>query len=143
VPDNALAEIVGADPKLLNEPGEIPIPAARRGASAREPWRALLRSRYPEGRRFELCRLIADAAEMTNSERLLPATTAKTSRQKFQRAFAQEFLCPVEALIQTLGTSHPEDDEIEAAAAHFQVSPLLVRTTLVNHRILPRDELAL
>lgn len=143
VPDTALADIVGADPKLLSEPGDIPIPAARRGASVRDPWRALLRSRYREGRRFELCRLIADAAEAAEGERLLPATTAKTSRQKFQRAFAQEFLCPVAALIEALDTSHPEDDEIEAATKHFQVSPLLVRTTLVNHKILPRDELSL
>jgi len=143
IPDKALAEIVGADPKLLSEAGDIPIAAARRGNGARAPWRALLRSRYPEGRRFELCRLIGDAADATGEDRLLPATAAKTSRQKFQRAFAQEFLCPVRALIETLGTSHPEDDEIEAAAAHFQVSPLLVRTTLVNHKIVPRDELAM
>lgn len=141
--DNALADIVGADAKLLSEAGEIPIPAARRGNGARAPWRALLRSRYREGRRFELCRLIADTAEIADGERLLPATTAKTSRQRFQRAFAQEFLCPVDALIERLGTSHPEDDEIEAAAKHFQVSPLLARTTLVNHKILPRDELAM
>jgi hypothetical protein len=100
-----------------------------------------LRSRYREGRRFELCRLVADAAEFGEDERLLPATVAKTSRQKFQRAFAQEFLCPVEALIEALGTSHPEEDEIEAAARHFEVSPLLVRTMLVNNKVLPRDEL--
>jgi hypothetical protein len=143
VADQTLADIVGADPKLLSEPGDIPIPAARRAASQRAHWRALLRSRWPEGRRFELCRLIADAAAVQAGERLLPATTAKTSRQKFQRAFAQEFLCPVEALIRRLGTEHPEDDDMEAAAAHFQVSPLLVRTTLVNNKILPRDELAL
>lgn len=143
VPDKTLAQIVGAGSKLLSEPGDIPIPAARRGASERDSWRALLRSRYREGRRFELCRLIADAAEVAEGERLLPATTAKTSRQKFQRAFAQEFLCPVEALIGWIGTGHPEDDEMEAAAKHFQVSPLLVRTTLVNNRILPRDQLAL
>jgi hypothetical protein len=142
IADETLTDIVGADAKLLGEPGDIPIPAARRGVSGRDPWRALLRSRYREGRRFELCRLIADAAQVPEGERLLPATTAKTSRQKFQRTFAQEFLCPVEALIASLGTSHPEDDEIEAAAAHFQVSPLLVRTTLVNNRILPRDQLA-
>lgn len=142
VPDKTLADIVGADLKLLSEPGDIPIAAARRGASAPHPWQALLRSRYREGRRFELCRLIADAADLAEGEWLLPATTAKTSRQKFQRAFAQEFLCPVEALIRSLGTNHPEDEEIEPAAAHFQVSPLLVRTTLVNNKILPRDELA-
>jgi hypothetical protein len=128
VADKALVEIAGASPRLLSEPADIPIPAARRGASEPDPWRALLRSRYRVGRRFELRRLMADVAELVVSDRLLPATMAKTSRQKFQRAFAQEFLCPVEALIESLGTGHPEDDEIEAAAAHFRVSPLLVRT---------------
>lgn len=143
VSDKRLTEIVGVDQKLLAQPADIPIPAARRGASSRDPWRALLHSRYREGRRFELSRLIADTATVAEGERLAPATTAKTSRQKFQRAFAQEFLCPIGALIETLGTSHPDEDDIEAAAKHFQVSPLLVRTTLVNHKILPRDQLAL
>jgi hypothetical protein len=143
VTDGILGEIIGADPRLLREPGNIPIPAARRGHAMRDPWRGLLRSRYRQGRRFELCRLIAAAAEVAEGDRLLPATTAKTSRQKFQRAFAQEFLCPLDALIKSLGTSRPGDDEIQAAASHFQVSPLLVRTTLVTNKILPHDELVL
>jgi hypothetical protein len=142
VADKTLLDIAGADARLLSEPADIPIPAAKRAAAEPDPWCALLRARYRVGRRFELCRLIADAAVLAESDRLLSATMAKTSRQKFQRAFAQEFLCPVEALIESLGASQPGDDEIEAAAAHFQVSPLLVRTTLVNNGILPRDQLA-
>ena len=34
------------------------------------------------------------------------------------------------------------DDEIDEAAQHFTVSPLLVRTTLVNKGILERDSLS-
>jgi hypothetical protein len=143
IPDKTLLDIVGAGPALLSEPGDTPIAAARRGESERAPWRLLLRSRHHEGRRFELCRLIADAAAARAGERLLPATNAKTSRQKFQRAFAQEFLCPIQALVAWLGTSHPEDEELEAAARYFQVSPLLVRTALVDNGTLPRDPLAL
>jgi len=33
-----------------------------------------------------------------NSDRFLPVTSMKTAREKFQRAFAQEFLFPAEAL---------------------------------------------
>ena len=101
----------------------------------------MLRSRWPTGQRFELCRLIADALIAPDGELLLPATTAYTSRQKFQRAFAQEFLCPFESLMERLGSSSPEDEDIEEAAAYFEVSPLLIRTTLVNKNILRRDQL--
>ena len=38
-----------------------------------------------------------------------------------------------------LGKAAPGDDDIEDAAAHFLVSPRLVYTTLVNHRVLPRE----
>jgi hypothetical protein len=40
-----------------------------------------------------------------------------------------------------IGSAAPDDEAIEEAAAHFQVSPLLVRTNLVTKKILPRDQL--
>jgi len=82
--------------------------------------------------------LIADGLVAPDGERLLPATAAKTSRQKFQRSFAQEFLCPSKALLERLGSSPPEDEDIENAAQYFEVSPLLVRSKLANEGILPR-----
>ena len=43
------------------------------------------------GRRFTLARLVADHLASRVEERLLPATNVSTSKQQFQRAFAQEF----------------------------------------------------
>ena len=93
-------------------------------------------------RRFAVSRLIGDNLYFANQERLLPTTHVKTSRQKFQRAFAQEFLCPIAALLEKMQTSQPDEDDISEAATHFHVSPLMVRTTLVNHHQLDREALA-
>jgi Zn-dependent peptidase ImmA (M78 family) len=72
---------------------------------------------------------------------LLPATRLYTQRQKFQRAFAQEFLCPYTELKSYLGSGRLDDEAIEDAASYFQVSPLLIRTTLVNKGMLERNVL--
>jgi Zn-dependent peptidase ImmA (M78 family) len=84
---------------------------------------------------------LGDHLSYSNGERLIPATDAKTSRQQFQRAFAQEFLCPFDALLEKINTTQPNDDDIAEAAAHFEVSPLMVRTTLVNKGELDRETL--
>jgi hypothetical protein len=96
----------------------------------------------PTTRRFAVSRLIGDQLWFDNQERLFPATHAKTSRQKFQRAFAQEFLCPIHELLKMIPAQNPDEDDISEAAKHFQVSPLLIRTTLVNHHELGREALA-
>lgn len=91
-------------------------------------------------RRFAICRLIGDRFwDKDDNGTLSAATDAATGRQKFQRAFAQELLCPFESLIDYLKTDCPNEDDIEDVADHFQVSPHLVHTTLVNHHVLPRD----
>ncbi|HEY7216595.1 MAG TPA: hypothetical protein VIC28_18385, partial [Thermoanaerobaculia bacterium] len=140
VHNDELVRLVGADPSLITgqSPGNVPMPAARWISRDREAWSVILRSRWEVGKRFELCRLIADGLVAPEGELLLPATAAKTSRQKFQRAFAQEFLCPNEALLERLGSLPPEDEDIESAAQYFEVSPLLVRSKLANLDILPR-----
>ena len=89
------------------------------------------------GRRITLSRLVADHIISPQEERLLPSTPVGTSRQKFQRAFAQEFLCPINDLQDFLGAA-PADDDIDDVAAHFEVSPLMVKTTLVNKGIMER-----
>ena len=93
------------------------------------------------GRRFALARLVADHITAPQDELLLPLTRAHTSRQKFQRAFAQEFLCPIEELEAFLGIARPGDDEIDDAAAYFEVSPLTIKTTRVNKGIMERETL--
>lgn len=138
--NDELAGLVGADPSLITGQvsTNVPMPAARWTTPDREAWSVILRSRWEVGKRFDLCRLIADGLVAPEGELLLPATNAKTSRQKFQRAFAQEFLCPSDTLLERLGSLPPEDEEIESAAQYFQVSPLLVRSKLANLNILPR-----
>lgn len=101
-----------------------------------------LNSRNSTTRRFGLCRIIGDHLYSSTDERLIPATHTKTSRQKIQRAFAQEFLCPIEALRARIQTENPDDDDIVDAAKYFHVSPLLVRTTLVNKGDIDREALA-
>lgn len=73
-------------------------------------------TRSPAGRRFLLARLVADHLASRVEEVLLPATRVITSRQQFQRAFAQEFLCPYHSLSETIDTDGPDEDDIEYAA---------------------------
>jgi hypothetical protein len=101
-----------------------------------------LHSRIPANRRFALSRLIGDHLYFKNGEKLIPATHAGTVRQKFQRAFAQELLCPHAALLEKMQTDHPDQDDIVEAAKYFHVSDWVVTSTLVNKGQLDRSSLA-
>lgn len=83
-------------------------------------------------RRFSVARLLGDHLDTPESETLLPITKAKTARQKFQRAFAQELLCPIQGLVEWLDTEAPDEEQIENAADFFHVSPMVVEHTLEN-----------
>jgi hypothetical protein len=141
-----LAEIADAPVDFLTRaPGED-TGTWMDGIGYREPrdgtgFRAIIRSPFPSNRRFHFARLLADDILAASGERLLPVTRAKTARQKFQRAFAAELLCPFEEL-QSMLPAAPDDDDVETAARHFEVSPLLVRTSLVNKSRLPRERLS-
>jgi Zn-dependent peptidase ImmA (M78 family) len=87
--------------------------------------------------------LVADHLYAPGEDRILPATDAKTARQKFRRSFAQEFLCPFDDLRAYIDDRPLSDEIIEEAADYFQVSPLLTKTTLVNRGLLSRDALEL
>jgi len=141
-----LAEIANIAPEQLAsaEVGRVPYSAALREP---EGGHLVFRTRHEHGRRFALGRLMGDMFYSPEGEKLAAATHASTSRQKFQRAFSQELLCPFESLRNFLGVAEdmdeideqhlPDDDAIEEAAAHFHVSPMLIQGTLVNHNILP------
>ena len=98
-------------------------------------FRIVLHQPRETGRRLTLARLIGDYLAEPEGH-LLPATPAKTSRQKFQQAFAQEFLCPFNDLMEVLNTNTPGEDDIEEASAHFNVSPLTITRTLEHKGIL-------
>jgi len=93
--------------------------------------------RYRSTRRFEAARFLADMLAAPAEDHWLPATGTKTARQKLQRAFAAEFLCPIAILREHLN-GDLSDEAIEEAGEYFDVSPLMVRSHLANNGLLPR-----
>ena len=133
-----LAKIAGVPGDALSEGGgEAPFGFAL--DSDRES-RVVLRSKWEAGRRFELARLLGDRIANMAGDRLLPATRSYTYRQKLQRSFAAELLCPFEVLEDMLRGDHSAE-AIDDAAYHFNVSERTVRTLLVNHGRLEREDL--
>ncbi len=102
--------------------------------------RIVLRPKWETGRRFELARLVGDRLAGSGTGKLFPATRSHTYRQQLQRSFAAELLCPFEALMDLL-TGDFSSEAIEDAAQHFNVSDLTVRTLLVNHHQIERDDI--
>lgn len=115
--------------------------AGVRSDYASDRFNVLLNRSHPNSRRFGLARLVADHIVTNEEDMLLPATDSKTSRQKFQRAFAQEFLCPFSELQEYFNYEIPSSDDVHDAADYFDVSPLMIQTTLVNKRVLDREYL--
>ena len=98
----------------------------------------LFRKRNRPALRFEAARFVAEEILTPKQESWLPATDTSTARQKVQRAFAAEFLCPIGALRDFLnGDFSPE--AIEEAGEYFGVSELAVKSHLANHRQIPFD----
>ena len=91
------------------------------------------RKRNPAGRRFELARFLGEYLRPPTYEaRWLASTDLSTSRQKYQRAFAAEFLCPIEALISFLDGDF-SSYAIEEAVAKFDVSEKTIESLLLNN----------
>jgi hypothetical protein len=92
----------------------------------------VLKSKYETGKRFGLARLLGDRIATRVVGKLRPSTGASTYRQKLQRSFAAEFLCPFDALSGMLSGDF-SDDAIADVSQHFSVSGHTVRTLLMNH----------
>ena len=117
--------------------GWTPTGKAKASVAGRKPDGAMnyvSRKKHPIGKRFEFARFIADHAYGVNSDRprWLVATDLSTSRQKFQRAFAAEFLCPIESLVDYMEHDFSET-AVEDAANHFAVSEVTVNASLMNN----------
>ena len=132
-----LADMVGVQPGALEDaPGEVPVSFELQESSQA---RIALRSKWETGRRFDLARLLGDRVfSGGDHERLRAVTRSYTYRQKAQRAFAAEFLAPIDAVDDYLGGDYAEDRQDEAAR-YFQVSPFMVRSLLVNNDRLGRN----
>ena len=140
--DAALAAVLSTSVTLFQDSG--PATGQRLGLAVRtngsERVKILLHRRNPPGRRFEAARLFADGLVAGVGDHWLPATDAKMARQKFQRAFAAEFLCPIGGLRERLNGDHSEDALTEAGD-YFGVSSWAVRSHLALNGDLPLFDL--
>lgn len=144
VPNSALEQALGLPSRLLrkritpSEKGGMTVGILRRDA---EHVAIALKSTMLSSRRFNLTRLLGDLYVRDKEDTLLPVTDSRMYRQQFQRAFAQEVLCPFESLRGFLGDSEEiPDDDIDAVAEHYGVSSWLVRSELMNNNVISRDE---
>jgi hypothetical protein len=137
--DGALADLLHIPTNSLNPNGAsgVPMGLAVRGED-HEELKLLFRKRNRPGRRFEAARFIADHLRAGEGDRWLPVTDAATARQKVQRAFAAEFLCPIDSLRDHLGNEF-SSEAFEDAAEHFGISEMAVKSHLASHRLIPRS----
>lgn len=137
VPQDRFAQLMGHNVTIDRTDGGALAAGFRLPASAhRVKFRGI--RRHSTSRRFEAARLLAEFLDGPAEDALLPITDAATARQKVQRAFAQEFLCPVDALQRMLSLPSPSDAQLEDAAHLFDVSELTVRSALVNRGLVDR-----
>ena len=135
----ALGDALGETPDAI----EVVIQPRRFGAAALldgvvtsdangRPAFAIRRGR-DEARRFQFCRGLAEVLVSPGSDALL--TQARTDRQQRNRAFAAEFLAPSSGLRARVSGPAVDEDEVDALAAEFGVSPWLIAHQLWNHEI--------
>ncbi|MFA7239570.1 MAG: hypothetical protein WC091_05605 [Sulfuricellaceae bacterium] len=90
----------------------------------------------PYVRRFELARQLGDAVWQKGADFGI-VSRSKSDRQKFQRAFAQNLLCPFEHLQHVIDVNDPTPEARQKAARNFGVHPSVVRNQLVYKGYLP------
>lgn len=138
LPDRRLADLYGASESALSRSGgNTGIAYALDGGGKS---RTVFRSKWKTGRRFEMARLLGDRLLDGIDEPFRPATRASTWRQKMQRAFASELLCPIDSLVGAMKNDY-SDDAKEEAADLFQVSPLVVAWRLADKGLVGRDDM--
>ena len=138
--DAKLSEVFAfSDAGVISQPH--PAPPALLGLAVRarrdDSLRLTFRGWRRVSRRFELARFLCESLSAPDEDLWLPSTDAATARQKVQRAFAAEFLMPIQELKQVVG-SEPTNEGIENAADLFGVSPLAVRSHLANNNLIAR-----
>jgi hypothetical protein len=134
IADQILWDLLGLTETQVNK---YPEPVCRLAAVARPHTDGSIdfvpRKRHPTARRFELARFLGDhLREASDSTHWLTATDLTTSRQKFQRAFAAELLCPIDSLNSFLDNDYSESAQ-EDAAEYFKVSNETVASLLINN----------
>jgi hypothetical protein len=139
ISDEALAERLSLNVSKLREThSNAPLSFGVRG-TRNGKLGLLLNRTHDEGRRFDTARLLGDYLGFDHDEKILPATNAMTRRQKFQRAFAAEFLCP-SRMIQS---QYSNLDQRTVAKAVDEISTdYIVSEQVVLHHMENRNVLA-
>lgn len=139
VDDRLLFGLLGVTRRQVEESQTQPMPMTLGRSHGEGSYEVFARKRNPVGRRFEWARLLGDAlmGETDGESAWLVSSDCASARQRRQRAFAAEFLCPFSPLEEMLDGDYSESARDEAAE-RFQVSPQVVEATLINHGCLPR-----
>ncbi|WP_205630878.1 hypothetical protein [Pannonibacter phragmitetus] len=140
ISDKTLTEMAGASETVLKTDQQGTVGFAFAIDDERDKGHLVLRSKWLNGRRFELARVIGDRLMASSANKLFPATKAHTYRQKMQRAFAAELLSPFNEVEEALNGDYSAENQSDVAQ-YFNVSELTIRTLLVNHHRIPRDKI--
>ncbi|MYD91296.1 MAG: hypothetical protein F4Y08_13325 [Caldilineaceae bacterium SB0662_bin_9] len=136
VNNQVLAGLAGTSPCAV-ENHEVSGPFTWVFAPGDTQGRIVLRSNWLTSRRFDMARVVGDRVfSMTScvsAEPLSPATSSYSYRQKAQRSFAAELLCPWHAIEDDFEEGF-DDAVIERVAAQFQVSERVVENQLDNNQ---------
>ncbi len=142
ISDARLADLMGVPGQTFAKRAVMPSrPQIGLAIRHDERLRLLFHRRNRPGRRFEAARFMVDHVVSPPEERWLLSAGTGTARQKVQRAFAAEFLCPFGALEEFLADDYSAET-IEDAGDHFGVSGLAVKSQLANHGRIPHDAVA-
>lgn len=141
--DAKLAEILGQRFPLTggDATSETSVPGAFRARDGGGSARVRLGVSRRSSQRFAVARILGMGAQLPSNEQVLALTGAKTATQKAARSFAQELLLPwaeLDALTDERGTG---ESTISWIADRYEVSEMLVETTLVNRGKLDRERL--
>ena len=139
VTNRCLAEMAGAPERVLSDTDSASDHLSFEwDAPGRS--RMVLRSKWETGRRFDLARLLAERLlSPGGAEPFRAVTRSYTYGQKAQRAFAAEFLAPIDAVDACLSEDYYSEERQREAADHFQVSSYAIRSLLVNNHRLGRQ----
>ena len=137
VPNRKLAELLNVQQGILDtSAADAPVTVGTKGNAEDQLKLVLRQNQNPSSRRFEIARLLGDFLLCKSNNGWLPVTLAQTARQKFQRAFAAEFLCPSDALKVRFEHDVHDNDErewfVEVQAQEYEVSSMVIEHHLSN-----------
>lgn len=140
-----LAELMAVNEQVLDESTNNPLQVGYTLKTSTIQGKINLTGKRETGRRFDLARLLADQLLFVD-DKLALAAPSTSYRQKMQRAFAAELLCPINLLqdgFDTQLSKEKQEEQQEDLAEHFGVSPLTVKNILMDNDLLERSDYSL